>query len=242
MARPQTTMLTLRPGQRILSIPGFGVTTSRRAVQSAAADWWAVAGKTCVAAYQPKSADDLAASYVNLANPGTYDAAPGTAPSFNAATGWTFNGSTQYLTTGVVTSTGWSALVCFSGWTTATDSYCFGAYDTGTVTLFAITPRDTASFAAWWNGRYPGGNMNSSPSMISGVLAFAAGNVYRDGSPDATPLTNAYAPTSALYLGALNASGSASNFGNGNIQALAIYSDTLTDGEIATVSAAMAAL
>lgn len=67
----------------------------------AAADWWVVPGKTCVAAYQPIGAASLAASYVNLANPGTYDAAPGVAPTWASATGWTFNGSTQYLTTGI---------------------------------------------------------------------------------------------------------------------------------------------
>ena len=70
-----------------------------------------MAGETCIAAYQPKGAADLAASYVNLITPGTYNAAPGTAPTFDAATGWTFNGSTQYLTTGVVPASGYSMLV-----------------------------------------------------------------------------------------------------------------------------------
>ena len=45
-----------------------------------ALSWWVVAGKTCVAAYEPLGAASLAASYVNLANPGTYDATPGTTP------------------------------------------------------------------------------------------------------------------------------------------------------------------
>jgi hypothetical protein len=54
-----------------------------------ATPWWYVAGQTCVAAYQPIGAPSLAASYVILANPGTYDAAPGVAPTFDAATGWT---------------------------------------------------------------------------------------------------------------------------------------------------------
>ena len=82
----------LRPGQRILNIPGIGISASRRAVASAAAaDWWAVAGKTCVAAYQPKGAADLAASYVNLANPGTYDAVPDSSFSFDVSIGWIFD-------------------------------------------------------------------------------------------------------------------------------------------------------
>ena len=56
----------------------------------AAAQWWlsgGVSAANCVAAYQPIGATSLAASYTNLANPGTYTAAPGVAPTFDAATG-----------------------------------------------------------------------------------------------------------------------------------------------------------
>ena len=51
----------LRPGQRIINIPGIGVQTSRRAVSvAAAADWWAAGGApTPIAVYQPKGAADL---------------------------------------------------------------------------------------------------------------------------------------------------------------------------------------
>jgi hypothetical protein len=87
----------------------FSSPFDRRAA-AAAVPWWlagGVAAANAIAVYQPKGAADLAASYVNLANPGTYDAAPGTAPTFDAATGWTFNGSTQYLTTGVTNGAAW---------------------------------------------------------------------------------------------------------------------------------------
>lgn len=68
--------------------------------------WYLAGGITaaqCMAAYQPKGAASLAASYTNLANVGTYTAAPGTAPAFATATGWTFNGATnnRYLETGI---------------------------------------------------------------------------------------------------------------------------------------------
>ena len=56
-----------------------------------------IAKANCIAAYQPKGAASLAASYVNLVTPGTYDAAPGTAPTFDSALGWTFDGTSQYL-------------------------------------------------------------------------------------------------------------------------------------------------
>ncbi len=59
-------------------MPGAQVFQSR-VTSAAASTWWdnngAISG--CVAAYQPKGAADLAASYVNLANSGTYNAAPG---------------------------------------------------------------------------------------------------------------------------------------------------------------------
>lgn len=78
---------------------GIGPVALKR--RAAAAGWWQVAGQTCAAAYQPIGAASLAASYVNLANPGTYNAAPGVAPTL-AAGGWSFDGLTQYLTTGIV--------------------------------------------------------------------------------------------------------------------------------------------
>ena len=84
-----------------------------------ASGWWDADGTIsgCVAAYQPIGAASLAASYSNLQNPGTYDAAPGTAPTFLAATGWTFNAATpQYLNTGVVPSSlNWTVIVRYSG-------------------------------------------------------------------------------------------------------------------------------
>ena len=72
---------------------------------SAAVPWWlsgGISAANCIAAYQPKGAADLAASYVNLANPGTYNAAPGVAPTWAAADGWTFGG-TNYLLCGSAT-------------------------------------------------------------------------------------------------------------------------------------------
>ena len=69
-----------------------------------AARWYLAGGisaSACVAAYQPKGSTSLAASYTNLNSPGTYNAAPGVAPTWAVAT-WT--GS-------VVTATGSSKKV-----------------------------------------------------------------------------------------------------------------------------------
>ncbi len=80
-------------------------------------EWWLRGGipaANCIAAYQPINAASLAASYVNLANPGTNDAAPGVAPGWNKTDGWTFNGLTQYLTTGIIPASGYSMIIRFS--------------------------------------------------------------------------------------------------------------------------------
>jgi len=86
----------------------------------------------CVAAYEPICAVSLADSYINRANPGTYNATPGTAPTWAESTGWTFNGSSQYLTTGIVLSSQVSSALCrFSGYNAAANSYLFGRTDAG---------------------------------------------------------------------------------------------------------------
>lgn len=74
-----------------------------------------VEASECVFAYAPDDADDLADSYINLVNPGTYDAAPGNAPSWAANTGWTFNGTNDYLTTGAIpVGQVWTVLVLYA--------------------------------------------------------------------------------------------------------------------------------
>ncbi len=52
--------------------------------------WWLAGGipaENCIAAYQPKGAASYAASKVNLANPGTYDAYEGTTLRFTLKAG-----------------------------------------------------------------------------------------------------------------------------------------------------------
>ena len=63
--------------------------------------WWLAGGihpSQVVAAYQPKGAASLDASYINLANPGTYDAQVGSVPKLDSS-GWVFDGlaGTGYL-------------------------------------------------------------------------------------------------------------------------------------------------
>jgi hypothetical protein len=223
-------MMTLRAGQRHLSIPGIGVTTSRRAVQSAAAaDWWAVAGKTCVAAYQPKGAASLAASKINLANPGTYDATEGVSPIFDAA-GWTGTG-TQWLDTGITqTSVSWTFLVSFSGFT--------GGGDGRMGSLMWIAPHWFGGDDTWYSNGY----VQSSPGSQSGVMGIARADCYRNGILCGAGIDTAVF-RKFIILGVDNGSGGVQSLVSaGSVASYVVYSDVLTAGEVATVSAAMAAL
>lgn len=97
-------MRIIRAGEHIQHIPGWGVTVRESGV-TVAANWWDTF-TDAVLVYCPKGAMSYAASKVNLANPGTYDASDGaTYPSFDPASGWIFD-STEWLTTGLA----WGAL------------------------------------------------------------------------------------------------------------------------------------
>lgn len=209
---------------------------------AAVPSWWLVAGKTCIAAYQPKGAGSLPLSYVNLANPGTYDAAPGVAPTWASATGWTGNGSTMYLDTGWTPEADQSKsiLIRYSGYTSGADIALSSIYIiSGTLQSFGII-RSNANTAYFRNGSQLPVTITG---QTAGVLAVAGNKAYIngvDGGISISSDSNAFSGTLPILAGWNN--GSIGNYFAGSVQAVAIYSDTLTAGEVAVVSAAMAAL
>ena len=69
----------------------FGMSPFGRMVVGSVTPWYLAGGVSaanCIAAWQPKGAASLAASYVNLANPGTYNLTGTTPPTWNASDGW----------------------------------------------------------------------------------------------------------------------------------------------------------
>lgn len=212
------------------------------------ANFWEAGGASgVVAAYEPLGAPDLASSYVNRANPGTYDAAPGVAPTFDAGTGWSFNGTTQYLTTGLVPDVSgqdWTLLVRFASVTGSGNRIAVGMVTTGgndRALYVQVKSSPNAMQAA--NGG-AGTFVNYVPAMTGGVFGVAGRTAYRDGSAESTLLgSNAGVGTAApLFVGALNINGSPGQYLPGRVVALAIYDQTLDASEVAAVSAAMAAL
>lgn len=200
-----------------------------------ASGWWDGNGTIsgCVAAYQPIGAASLAASYVNLANPGTYDAAPGTAPSFAAATGWTFNGSTQELTTGITPTNdqSWSMIVRTEDEESNGNPWICGGNSSA---YFALAGRFTGTQVIYGNGAF----LAPSPILVTGVLAIAGNKGYRNGTAESGTIGTQAGSFQAVRIGYAGAN----NRFKGKVLAFAIYSATLTSGQIATVSAAMAAL
>ena len=202
--------------------------------------WWLAGGidpATVVAVYQPKGAASLAASYVNLANPGTNDAAPGVAPTFNTATGWTFNGTTQYLTTGIVPLLNWTLIVRFSG--VANNGILAGS---GLSTaLFAISPQRGAGGIVRYS--YGAGTSEIAPGMTAGVLGIAGGNRYRHGAADGSFSALSSSAINAIQIGCvLNDVLAAFGFVAASVQAVHIANTTLAAGQMAALTTAMNAL
>lgn len=198
-----------------------------------ASNWWEAGGATgIVAAYQPKGAASLAASYVNLANPGVYNAAPGTAPTWDAS-GWSFNGSDQWLDTGYAPQAGHTGIIRFAN---AVRQYT-GMYADGIVN-FAMAPlRGDGDNKRIY---YYGGYNTKTPGYTNCVLAIAGMSFYLNGSPDGGTGSSFGANTTTFGLGRRN--GSAIVYYQGDICAASFYNTTLSAAQVAAVTAAMAAL
>lgn len=241
-------MTIYRPGQRLYYPSSPGV----RVVQpgGAAIPWYlsgGIAAANCIAAYTPKGSSSLAASYDNNAAPGngladgTYDAALGVAPTFDAATGWTFN-TLAYLITGYTpTATNHSIIVRFSA-LVGGGSFprIIGASNAGNSNpRTLISPSDGGPNSAWANG---GGASVFASASLAGVACVSGAAAYFDGVNIGMLATSGGALTFPLWIGGQN-SGGLLQFGMiGNVQAVAIYNATLTPAQVAAVSAAMAAL
>jgi hypothetical protein len=211
----------------------------------AAASWWLSGGispANAIGVYQPIGAASLAASYTNLANPGTYDAAPGVAPTFNAATGWGFNG-TEYLTTGVqpIQNQIWTMIIRAAD----VDSGAANRSAAGAVWNSTAQFRMAFDYNASFNRVLYSSNasLSTSPRLPSGVLAIAGRQAYRNGLPDGGLLTEqSGTQTVSLFIGGISNAGTPNEFFIGNIQAVAIYDTTLTGAQVLAVSNAMASL
>ena len=212
--------------------------------------WWDLNGTiaSCVAAYQPKGAASYAASKTNLANPGTYDATDGAAyPTFNTSTGWSFNGSSQYLKTNYVPSAG-ANLSVFA----RANQLANGANTINTIVgmCAASSPyngvllRLYAKDGSYYNRYVNDGVSSLITTQTTGdhVIGVAGREGFLDGTSEATfsDETQAF-PAYDLYIGATHYS-STIQFFYGSIYAVSIYEGVLTTAQISSLTTAMAAL
>ncbi len=205
--------------------------------------WWLLGGVTaaqCAVAYQPKGAASLAASYINRNNPGTNNAAPGTAPTFATGTGWTFNGTTQYLTTGIVPASGYSLIVQFSGVDSSVSvGWLAGAYNSSGNNRLSVGNPNGTGFIEYGSGKTI--NVNHSPAITSGSLAVAGQQGYYNGIADG----GAIAAWNGTVTAGINIA-DLGGFGTAKLActiiALAIYNITLSATQVGLIAAAMAAL
>ena len=190
------------------------------------------------AAYQPKGAASLAASYTDLSGNGN-DAGVGVAPTWDATNGWKFNGSTQYLTTTFLAAADQSQaiLVQYTNLVDANYDYLAGAWTATNGAVFGLGNGQTGTMI-YRNGNF----VEVAPRLAAGNLAISGNRGYRDGTAEGAAIASIGPLSHAAYIGALNSNGNDANFASVYIQALVICSATNPAGQIATAAAAMALL
>ena len=206
----------------------------------------------CLAAYTPLGAASLAASYDNNAAPGngladgTYDCTLGVVPGWAAGTGWTFDGATQYLNTGLPGDTKPTTNIARANGTDFVNHR----------TLFG----PTAPTNSWqWKVNFA---VDFQQILHYGVAGIAIDNVlvpiaashvlavsysgigayqfYMDGAPGNSGVNNVVLAAGNLSIGAVGAV--PNEWWLGSIQAQALYNIVLTPVQVAAVSTAAAAL
>ena len=170
----------------------------------------------CIAAYNAKGAASLAASYINLANPGTYDLTEGAAPTWDVDNGW--KGATgKYLKTGFTAVAGtWSAIVRF---TTATSIRQPFGCSTANKQWFVIPNYAFAST------RYTiiATVRVTTPHAVDGVVAISGLQGYKEGIADGDPVTGDPIATDEIYILAPNNAGTPGTSYVGYVQAIWFY-------------------
>lgn len=200
--------------------------------------WWmpsGVSASNVVAVYQPKGAADQVSSYVNLANPGTFDAAPGVAPTWSSSTGWSFDG-TQFLGTGIVNiASTYSVYFRYSALTASAPN----TYFVGTQSL-TPPPRYAVRYTGGVIQFLQGSNQNgSSISLTAGTVGMAGTQGYYNGATNGSTMSSAAAISQGFWIGGLNNGGTVFQPIIASIQAVAIYNAVLDSTQISALHTAM---
>lgn len=204
-------------------------------VTAAVNTWWlsgGISSANCFGAWQAKGAASLAASYVNLNNPGTNDLTVGGAPTFDTSTGWTFDGWSSYLISGLKPGPTMSAIVRFSS--VASDGALIGSLNNY---WFGFRPNLGGTTTTFYHSY----RVDFTGQTLSGTMANAAAEGFVDGvSLGAIGTGGSDDSTYYLHIGRYY--GAEERWLDGKIQAVAFYTSTLTSSQIAALHTAMMAL
>ena len=205
--------------------------------------WWNLDGlitpANCIAAYQPKGATSYAASKINLANPGTYDATEGNVLNWSAANGWSQANSSDGLDTGIVAGEFYTIIARLANYDyTATGNYAWllGAslYNCGWFCMLLHSGNYLHYYYGKWSEHYSYAKTTGIGTDF--VVALAANNAYYNGSLEQAMTDGTWASTTTTLK----------IFGNlyvsGYWVAGAIYNTVLNANQVSSLTTAMNAL
>jgi len=220
-------------------VSAFGPGAANGAV-GGAPGWWELTGRTCLIAYDAKNAANYAASKVNLANPGTYNAIEGIAVPWAGGTGWQFAGA-SWLDTQFNPTAACSSMANYSN-SAGFQCFPYGALDTvGAVCYHEV---NSIRNGGQTRGLYAAAQRAWGFTSVTGTLGLATISVYKNGAVllplIAVSAWNGGIPT--LYIGARNLNGVANTLSTLDIHQFVLYAETLTAPEMLTVHNRLAAL
>lgn len=206
--------------------------------------WWLAGGispANCVAAYQAKGAVSYAASKVNLANPGTYDAMDGTsAPPWDSTNGWVGNNA-GYLDTRFKIKLNWSVVI--RGWKVKSGNYgyLFGNFEGGYAFQYQLRS-DTNRLICYYGNNYNNTyTVTPSGDNTPFIIGFRTKDIYVNGSYVGSVNANELTSEALNYTYLLNSNGGY-QVNYSNLYAISFYNIKITELQMADLSAAIAAL
>jgi hypothetical protein len=201
--------------------------------------WWDLNGTlaSCIAAYQPKGAANYEASQIDLTGHG-HVLTPYNTPAWNATQGWYSNA----FTTDIQPTQDTAIIVRYSNRSTSISASCFGI-ENDSVPRLRVSYYSADTFYMYWNDKITASTIASGTGG-EGVMAFCGqptsgfklywnGTKIKDYGSGVMPDTGKYINLRCYKT---------SNIATHNFLAVAIYSLSPSDEQIALLSTAMAAL
>ncbi len=192
--------------------------------------WHSLPG--CEAAYLPVRAPSHLHARWNIAlheaRVGQNNATLGVAPTWTPWRGWGFNGTTQYLMTGItpVNNQSWTMIIRFADSTGGTGTYFAGCTIAGSVPTLILTGR--SNLRAYGNG----GTVVVNTALTFGVLGVSGNQGYANGVADGAAISVVTGSFGPMDIGCAWNGTTHASFAPYNNLATAIYSRPLTPAEM----------